>query len=127
MRPNDNHLRCRRPAPTTTPPTRAGDFSFFLPLIQLSNSRSPKKNLLPFLRFSFFSRFSSYVDNKGSLHGSGSGSDRILMEMDSDSKPLQQKHEPNFPSSDNSSFKILTLPIVLTLGRVAAVPRGGRW
>ncbi|MBA0572138.1 hypothetical protein Golob_002499 [Gossypium lobatum] len=47
--------------------------------------------------------------------------------MDPDSKPSPliepqpQMRDPNFPS-DNSSSKILTLPTVLTLGRVAAVP-----
>ncbi|KAK8593341.1 hypothetical protein V6N13_043065 [Hibiscus sabdariffa] len=97
----------------------------FLSLTQFSNSRSPKKNLLPSIRFPCFS---SSADNKRHLNGSGSGSDSILKDVDPDSKPLplmkpqQQKHDPNFPSSDNSSSKILTLPTVLTLARVAAVP-----
>ncbi|KAE8661589.1 CDP-diacylglycerol--glycerol-3-phosphate 3-phosphatidyltransferase 2 [Hibiscus syriacus] len=94
----------------------------------ISNSRSPKKNLLPFIRFPFLTRFSSSAINKGALHGSASGSDLILMDMNPDSKTLplietqQNKHNPNLPSSDKSSSKILTLPTVLTLGRVAAVP-----
>ncbi|XWS07873.1 hypothetical protein CRYUN_Cryun41cG0029900 [Craigia yunnanensis] len=59
----------------------------------------------------------------------GSGSDGILADMDLDSKtsPLiqqqqQEQHQPKLSSSNNSSSKILTLPTVLTLGRVAAVP-----
>ncbi|XP_039022893.1 CDP-diacylglycerol--glycerol-3-phosphate 3-phosphatidyltransferase 2-like [Hibiscus syriacus] len=100
----------------------------FSPLTQFSNFRSPKKNLLPFFRFPFPTCFASSADNKGALHESASGCDRILTDMDSDSKTLplietqQRKHGPNLPSSDNSSSKIFTLPTVLTLGRVAAVP-----
>ncbi|OMO69462.1 CDP-alcohol phosphatidyltransferase [Corchorus capsularis] len=54
------------------------------------------------------------------------------MGSDSDSKlsPLMQQHQdhlPNLssspsPANNNSSSKILTLPTILTLGRVAAVP-----
>ncbi|GMJ11935.1 phosphatidylglycerolphosphate synthase 1, PHOSPHATIDYLGLYCEROLPHOSPHATE SYNTHASE 1 [Hibiscus trionum] len=42
-----------------------------------------------------------------------------------ESEPLMQQqlpHQPRFAYSNHSSSKILTLPTVLTLGRVAAVP-----
>ncbi|KAK6228116.1 hypothetical protein QUC31_006494 [Theobroma cacao] len=86
----------------------------------------PNKNL-PFFRFASPTCFSSSAKNKGAFNGSGSGSGGILADMDSDSKtsPLmqqQQDHQPKLSSSNNSSSKILTLPTILTLGRVAAVP-----
>ncbi|EOY18460.1 CDP-diacylglycerol--glycerol-3-phosphate 3-phosphatidyltransferase isoform 3 [Theobroma cacao] len=86
----------------------------------------PNKNL-PFFRFASPTCFSSSAKNKGAFNGSGSASGGILADMDSDSKtsPLmqqQQDHQPKLSSSNNSSSKILTLPTILTLGRVAAVP-----
>ncbi|XVF75459.1 hypothetical protein PTKIN_Ptkin13bG0190200 [Pterospermum kingtungense] len=85
----------------------------------------PNKSLPPFIRFAFPKCFSSTSssNNKGAFNGSGG----VLADMDSDSKTspvMQQQPEDQrkLSSSNNSSSKILTLPTVLTLGRVAAVP-----
>ena len=99
------------------------------PSVQFSIPLPPNKNLPPFVRFAFPKCFSSSssANNKGAINGSGSGSGGIIADMDSDSNtsPLmqqQQEHQPKLSSSNNYSSKILTLPTVLTLGRVAAVP-----
>ncbi|XVE81919.1 hypothetical protein DITRI_Ditri15bG0105100 [Diplodiscus trichospermus] len=102
----------------------------FSPSAQFSIPFPSNKNLPPFIRFVFPKCFSSSTsaNNKGAFKGSGSGSGGILADMDSDSKasPLMyqqlQDHHPKSSSSSNSSSRILTLPTVLTLGRVAAVP-----
>ncbi|MBA0814634.1 hypothetical protein Gohar_020450 [Gossypium harknessii] len=117
------------PPPPPPPPLRLTRrmTALFSPSTHFSNSLLPKKNLLPLVRFAFPNCFSSSANNKGAINGSGPGSDRILADMDPDSKPSPliepqpQMRDPNFPS-DSSSSKILTLPTVLTLGRVAAVP-----
>ncbi|GMI86261.1 hypothetical protein HRI_002295400 [Hibiscus trionum] len=115
----------RPPPPLILTRRKAAPFSAST---QYSDSPFPKKKLFPFFGFPFPTCFSSSANNKGALNGSSSGSDRILADMDTDSKPLplmetqQQKHEPNLLSSGSSSSKILTLPTVLTLGRVFAVP-----
>ncbi|TYJ37387.1 hypothetical protein E1A91_A05G372300v1 [Gossypium mustelinum] len=118
-----------RPPPPPPPPLRLTRrmTALFSPSTHFSNSLLPKKNLLPLVRFAFPNCFSSSTNNKGAINGSGPGSDRILADMDPDSKPSPliepqpQMRDPNLPF-DNSSSKILTLPTVLTLGRVAAVP-----
>ncbi|KAG8501270.1 hypothetical protein CXB51_003377 [Gossypium anomalum] len=118
-----------RPPPPPPPPLRLTRrmTALFSPSTHFSNSLLPKKTLLPLVRFAFPNCFSSSTNNKGAINGSGPGSDRILADMDPDSKPSPliepqpQMRDPNFPS-DNSSSKILTLPTVLTLGRVASVP-----
>ncbi|XWS66098.1 hypothetical protein CRYUN_Cryun05aG0171300 [Craigia yunnanensis] len=101
----------------------------FSPSAQFIIPLPSNKNRPPFIRFTFPKCFSSSssANDKGGFNGSGSGSDGIIADMDSDSKtsPLmqqQQEHQPKLSSSNNYSSKMLTLPTVLTLGRVAAVP-----
>ncbi|XWS56491.1 hypothetical protein CRYUN_Cryun09bG0089800 [Craigia yunnanensis] len=122
------------PATTWSPPSlhlTRHTIGLFSPSAHVSIPLLPYKNLPPVIRFAFpkfpkcFSSSSS-ENNKGAFNGSGSGPGGIVVDMGSDSKtsPLmqhQQEHQPKL-SSNNSSSKILTLPTVLTIGRVAAVP-----
>ncbi|XP_022745815.1 CDP-diacylglycerol--glycerol-3-phosphate 3-phosphatidyltransferase 2-like [Durio zibethinus] len=120
MGPNHNHHR----APPSLHLTRR-TIAPSSPSAQFSISPPPNKSI-PFVIFPFPScSLPLPQQTKGAFNGSGSGSDDILADMDSDSKTpllMEQKHQPKLSSSNNSSSKILTLPTVLTLGRVAAVP-----
>ncbi|XP_022765285.1 CDP-diacylglycerol--glycerol-3-phosphate 3-phosphatidyltransferase 2-like [Durio zibethinus] len=114
-------------ATTRAPPSLQLTRRMIAPFSPSAQFSIPNKNLLPFSRFAFPNCFSSSANNKGAFNESGSGSNGIIVDMDSDSKtsPLvqqQEEHHPKLSSPNNSSSQILTLPTVLTLGRVAAVP-----
>lgn len=76
---------------------------------------------------SYFS--SSDSDNRGEFVGSknmvaeNAKSDALLNPNDSDQKATQRDSSlPSMQDAEQKSIKLLTLPTILTLGRVAAVP-----